>query len=155
VKDFVSEVPNMQVIKGGTNTTDKTLTGGRSELALGSYFGRINYDYMGKYLFGFNIRADGSSRFKGDNQWGVFPSFSSAWRISEEDFFNSRTISSLKLRASWGQLGNQSIGSWYPTIASVVKKNVTFGTSGNDQTSLPVIHKRPYLTEPSVGRQPP
>lgn len=134
VKDFVSEVPNMQVIKGGTNTTDKTLTGGKSELALGSYFGRINYDYMGKYLFGFNIRADGSSRFKGSNQWGVFPSFSSAWRISEEDFFNLRTISSLKLRASWGQLGNQSIGSWYPTIASVVKKNVTFGKSGNDQT---------------------
>lgn len=145
VKNFVSEVPNMQVIKGGTNDTDKSLSGSRSELALGSYFGRINYDYMGKYLFGFNVRADGSSRFKGENQWGVFPSFSGAWRISEEDFFDSKAISSFKLRASWGQLGNQSIGSWYPTIASVVKKNVTFGSSGNDQnlysgytqTSLP------------------
>ncbi|OJV35508.1 MAG: hypothetical protein BGO33_03545 [Bacteroidia bacterium 43-41] len=144
VKDFVSEVSNMQVLNGGTNSTDKTITGGKNELALGSYFGRINYDYQGRYLFGFNIRADGSSRFKGSNQWGVFPSFSGAWRISEEQFFKSNIISNLKLRASWGQLGNQSIGSWYPTIASVSKKNVIFGTkeitqalySGYSQSSL-------------------
>lgn len=133
VKDFVSEVPNMQVINGGTNALDKTLAGGKSQLALGSYFGRVNYDYMGRYLFGFNVRADGSSRFKGGNQWGVFPSFSGAWRVSEEDYFNSNLISSLKLRASWGQLGNQSIGSWYPTTASVVKKNVIFGRTANEQ----------------------
>lgn len=133
VKDFVSEVENMQVINGGTNSIDKTLSGGKNELALASYFGRFNYDYQGKYLFSFNLRADGSSRFKGDNRWGVFPSFSGAWRISEEKFFQVKSLSSLKFRASWGQLGNQSIGSWYPTIAAVGKQDVIFGNGGNNQ----------------------
>lgn len=132
-KDFVSEVDNMQVINGGTNTRERLLSGGKSELALASYFGRVNYDYNGRYLFSFNLRADGSSRFKGDNRWGVFPSFSGAWRLSEEQFFNVKQISNLKVRASWGQLGNQSIGSWYPTVASVGKQNVVFGTSADSQ----------------------
>ncbi len=133
VKDFVSEVENMQVIDGGTNAVERELNGGKSELALASYFGRLNYDYKQKYLFSFNLRADGSSRFKGDNRWGVFPSFSGGWRISEEDFFNSANVNSLKLRASWGQLGNQSIGSWYPTIAPVGKQNVILGLGSNSQ----------------------
>lgn len=132
-KDFVSEAPNMHIINGGTNSTDKNLKGAKSELALGSYFGRVNYDYSGKYLLGINIRADGSSRFKGKNQWGVFPSFSAAWRISAEDFFRSNVISNLKLRASWGQLGNQSIGTWYPTVASVGSMKAVFGKTESDQ----------------------
>lgn len=132
-KDFISETDNMHVINGGTNTLERELSGGKSELALASYFGRINYDYAGRYLFSFNLRADGSSRFNKDCRWGVFPSFSGAWRISEESFFDVKTISNLKLRASWGQLGNQSIGSWYPTVASVSKQNVIFGTSADDQ----------------------
>lgn len=133
-QDFVSEVENMWVLNGGTNETEKTITGGKSELALASYFGRINYDYDGRYLFGVNVRADGSSRFKGKNQWGVFPSFSAAWRISEEDFFNSSITSSLKLRGSWGQLGNQSIGSWYPTVANLQRKTVVLGKTQDVQT---------------------
>lgn len=144
-QDFVSEVENMWVLNGGTNQTEKTITGGKSELALASYFGRINYDYDGRYLLGVNVRADGSSRFKEKNQWGVFPSFSAAWRISEEDFFRSDITSSLKLRASWGQLGNQSIGSWYPTVANLQRKTVVLGktqdiqngSSGYIQTALP------------------
>ncbi len=63
-KDFVSEVDNMHVINGGTNARERGLSGGKSELALASYFGRINYDYAGRYLFSFNLRADGSSRFR-------------------------------------------------------------------------------------------
>lgn len=149
VKDFVSEVDNMRVIDGGTNSTDKTLTGGKSELALASYFGRLNYDYQGKYLFSFNLRADGSSRFKGDNRWGVFPSLSGAWRISEEEFFHVKHISSLKLRASWGQLGNQSIGSWYPTVAAVGKQNVIFGNGGNSQI-LYAGYSQTALSNPSL-----
>lgn len=133
VKDFVSEVNNMHVINGGTNSIDRTLEGTKNELALASYFGRINYDYDGRYLFSVNLRADGSSRFKGDERWGVFPSFSGAWRISEENFFAFDPISSLKVRASWGQLGNQSIGSWYPTIAAVESRKVMFGNGGNNQ----------------------
>lgn len=133
VKDFVSEVDNMHVINGGTNSIDRTLEGGKSQLALASWFGRVNYDYAGRYLFSVNLRADGSSRFKGGERWGVFPSFSGAWRISEEDFFSVKSISSLKLRASWGQLGNQSIGSWYPTIAAVESQKVMLGNGGNNQ----------------------
>jgi TonB-linked SusC/RagA family outer membrane protein len=81
--------------------------------ALLSFFGRANYDYKGKYLFEAVVRYDGSSRFADGNQWGVFPSFSAGWRISEEDFMdNIDVISNLKLRGSWGQLGNQNIGLW-------------------------------------------
>lgn len=133
IKNFVSEVENMHVFDGGTDTKERELSGGKTELALASYFGRINYDYRGKYLFSFNLRADGSSRFKGNNKWGVFPSLSGAWRISEENFFHVQGINSLKLRASWGQLGNQSIGSYYPTVAAVSKQSAVFGTAADNQ----------------------
>ncbi|MCC8170615.1 MAG: TonB-dependent receptor [Parabacteroides sp.] len=134
IKNFVSEVDNMHVFDGGTDTKERGLSGGKKELALASYFGRINYDYKGRYLFSVNLRADGSSRFKSNNRWGVFPSFSGAWRLSEESFFHVAPISSLKLRASWGQLGNQSIGSYYPTIAAVEKLNAVFGPAADNQT---------------------
>lgn len=132
-KDYESEVNNMHVFDGGTNATERELSGGKQQLALASWFGRVNYDYKGRYLFSFNLRADGSSRFKGNNRWGVFPSLSAGWRISEENFFNVDPISNLKLRVSWGQLGNQSIGSYYPTIASVGKQTVVFGPAADNQ----------------------
>lgn len=75
---------------------------------LTSFFGRIKYDYDGKYLATFNIRHDGSSRFGENNQWGTFPSFALGWVASEESFFNIDDISNLKLRASYGITGNQS-----------------------------------------------
>lgn len=74
-------------------------------------FGRVNYSFAGRYLFEFNMRRDGSSKFAKGKQWGTFPSVSAAWRISEESFFTSvkKHVDNLKLRASWGQLGNQRI----------------------------------------------
>lgn len=81
--------------------------------ALRSLFGRFNYSYNGKYLFQANVRRDQSSRFASNNRTGIFPSFSAGWRISEESFLNlkkSGIINDLKLRASWGQLGNQYTG---------------------------------------------
>jgi len=89
-------------------------SGSGQEWALQSYFGRINYDYQGKYLFEANARYDGSSRFPEENRFGFFPSFSAGWRISEEDFFKNSIalINNLKLRASWGSLGNQQIGNY-------------------------------------------
>lgn len=89
------------------------------ELAMISWFGRINYDYANKYLFEANIRADASSRFAEGNRWGYFPSFSAAWRLSEESFMeNSRDwLNNLKIRASWGLLGNQSaLSDYYPWL---------------------------------------
>ncbi|MBR6433108.1 MAG: TonB-dependent receptor, partial [Bacteroides sp.] len=89
--------------------------------ATAGYFGRLNYDYDGKYLFEANIRYDGSSRFVADKRWAWFPSFSVGYNIAREDFFEKLTddISLLKLRASWGQLGNtsskyDSFWDWYP-----------------------------------------
>lgn len=77
---------------------------------INSFFGRVNYGFMDKYLFEANIRTDGSSRFAKGKKWGVFPSFSAAWRISEEGFMkNVGFVDNLKLRASWGQTGNERI----------------------------------------------
>lgn len=89
------------------------------ELAMLSWFARVNYDFAGKYLLEANIRSDASSRFAKGNRWGYFPSFSAAWRISEEAFMeNSRSwLSNLKLRASWGMLGNQdALNDFYPAL---------------------------------------
>ncbi|WP_461533656.1 SusC/RagA family TonB-linked outer membrane protein [Sinomicrobium sp.] len=83
------------------------------EYATSSYFGRLNYSYDDKYLLELNFRRDGSSRFSGPNRWGNFPSVSAAWRVSQEDFFNKWNFVNLKLRASWGRLGNQNIWSQY------------------------------------------
>ena len=68
-----------------------------------------------------NIRYDGSSRFASGNKWGAFPSFSAGWRISEESFFEpiKDVVNNLKIRASWGQLGNQNIGDYYPYFSMV------------------------------------
>ncbi|NQV75041.1 MAG: TonB-dependent receptor, partial [Bacteroidetes bacterium] len=90
---------------------NQTTGGSREEWRLRSFFSRINYSFDDKYLFQANIRNDGSSRFREGNRWGLFPSFSAGWRISEENFLkDSKIISAMKLRGSWGQLGNQNIG---------------------------------------------
>lgn len=104
-------------------------SGNASEYALQSVFGRINYSFKKKYLLEGNIRDDGSSRFAPANRWAVFPSASVGWRISEEAFFESakNIFSDLKIRASWGKLGNQNIGT-YPYQATIATgRNYTFG----------------------------
>ncbi|MBS1664651.1 MAG: SusC/RagA family TonB-linked outer membrane protein [Bacteroidetes bacterium] len=76
-----------------------------------SFFASANYAYLDKYLFGVNMRADGSSRFQSSHQWGYFPSASAAWRVSEESFLRgSRLVSDLKLRTSYGLTGNDDVG---------------------------------------------
>jgi TonB-linked SusC/RagA family outer membrane protein len=89
-----------------------------------SYFGRINYALADKYLFEVNLRADASSRFKEGNRWGVFPGFSAGWRLNEEAFMeNMDVFSRLKLRASWGQLGNQNIANFWPYLTIINQDN--------------------------------
>ncbi len=78
---------------------------------LQSFFGRANYSYKGKYMLTATVRADGSSKFGKNNKYGVFPSFAAGWRISEESFMESLPFNNLKLRAGWGQTGNQEIPS--------------------------------------------
>ena len=111
-----------------------------AELAMISWFARINYDFAGKYLLEANIRADASSRFAEGHRWGYFPSFSGAWRISEEAFMESAKdswLSGLKIRASWGQLGNQdalsgSNNDYYPALNTYnLDSKYVFGGSLN------------------------
>lgn len=91
------------------------VTGTSSANTLSSYFGRVNYDYKGKYIVEGNLRYDGSSHFAPVNHWGTFPAFSAAWRLSEESFFKHAGLSfvdDIKIRGSWGKLGNQNIGNY-------------------------------------------
>lgn len=111
-----------------------------AELAMISWFARVNYDFAGKYLLEANIRSDASSRFAEGHRWGYFPSFSGAWRISEEAFMEGvrdSWLSSLKIRASWGQLGNQDALSgtnndYYPALNTYnLDSKYAFGGSLN------------------------
>jgi TonB-linked SusC/RagA family outer membrane protein len=92
--------------------------GTASSFSLLSFFGRAKYNFKDKYLMTVTVRKDGSSRFH-RNKWGTFPSISAGWRISEEFLKSSAVISDLKLRASWGQVGNQSVNSDFPWVTSV------------------------------------
>src|SRR5699024_9754830 len=97
-------------------------SGSASEWALQSFFGRFNYNYKYRYLVEANLRYDGSSRFSQNNKWGLFPSFSAGWIVTEEPFMETIDFMSLfKIRGSWGQLGNQEIGNY--AFASVVNLN--------------------------------
>ena len=107
-KDLID--PSLGVIDGAIG--ESSSTGNITEWAMRSYFGRLNLGWDDKYLFEANLRADGSSRFLADNRWGYFPSFSAAWRISEEEFMkNISWLDNLKIRASYGSLGNNTLGS--------------------------------------------
>lgn len=96
----------------GTALSDMTLTGNESKNQRASMIGRANYGFDNKYFFEFSFRLDGSNNFAPDNRWGFFPSFSAAWVVSNENFFqnwNQSVISNLKLRASTGWLGNDGV----------------------------------------------
>lgn len=100
------------------------IDGNTTDHATRSVFGRVNYAYNSRYMFEANFRYDGSSRFHKDHRWGFFPSVSAAWRISEEAFMeNSRSwLDNLKIRASWGKLGNSEIGDYeYMSVYSPTK----------------------------------
>ena len=118
------DFPGFEEIKHG-DVASATNYSGHEEWAMVSFFGRINYAYANRYLLELNGRWDASSRFMSDNRWGFFPSVSAGWRISEEAFFEParNTVNNLKIRASYGTLGNQAItrdddsNSYYPYMA--------------------------------------
>lgn len=110
--DFVEayrqfDIDALEQIKAGSDT-NKNNGGYETEMANVSFVGRVNYDYMSKYLVEFAFREDGSAKFHKDNRWGFFPSVSAGWRISEEAFVKDRTsiIDNLKLRLSYGKMGD-------------------------------------------------
>ncbi|TDE17213.1 SusC/RagA family TonB-linked outer membrane protein [Dyadobacter psychrotolerans] len=98
----------------GSATDLSSISGQEYDRSMRSWFGRVNYAFRSKYLFEANVRYDGSSRFSPQTRWGTFPSFSAGWRISEERFFRDlgTPLTNLKLRASWGKLGNNASGDY-------------------------------------------
>lgn len=117
---------NLGEVNAGDVTTQSN-EGNMIEYALRSAFGRINYVFDDRYLFEANLRYDGTSRFPKNNRFGAFPSFSVGWRVSEESFYHADWMDNLKLRASWGQLGNQEIGNYAFYNTYVFGQNYSFG----------------------------
>lgn len=114
---------DLQSLNLGANDVTKSNTGYNAEFGLESIFGRFNYNYANKYLFEANGRYDGSSKFTGNKRYSFFPSFSAAWRISQESFFTplGDVVNDLKLRGSYGITGNQSVDlySFYSSLNAV------------------------------------
>ena len=104
-----------------------------SEHVLASYLGRFTYDYDGKYLLQATVRRDGSSRLSSDGHWDWFPSFSAGWRIDRERFFDVESINLLKIRTSYGILGNENIGE-YQYMGTMSRGNYTYSFGGTKVT---------------------
>lgn len=146
-KDLVSDnLPDVSLGSAGSQFAE----GKPTKWGLNSFFGRINYSFKDRYLFEANLRSDGSSRFAEGHKWGTFPSFSAAWRISEEAFLEpiKNTVSNLKLRASWGQTGNNSIDEYiylsqYVTEDVVMNGELVTGVKQNRMSN-------PYVTWETV-----
>lgn len=119
-------------------------TGSATRNELQSFFSRINYQYNDKYLLTATVRVDGSSKFGSNNKYGVFPSFSAGWRISEENFLKSSVFNDLKLRAGWGSTGNQEIPS---KITQAL-----FSSSVSAGTSYPIFNNDTYPAGTTYSR---
>jgi TonB-linked SusC/RagA family outer membrane protein len=134
-KGFLSaQIPVLDM--GGSDPNDKTVTGNMNRFTRRNYFGRLSYDLSHKYFAEVQFRYDGSSRFPSAKQYGFFPSISTGWRISEEDWFHVSKISNLKLRASYGLLGNDR----YTALPS----------NPNTVTSLQYLNSYAYKTNAYV-----
>lgn len=130
----VEGLPNndrdMAILSNGTSGA--VVSGYSYSNSMVSVFGRVNYDYDGRYLFAANLRYDGSSKFAAGNKWGIFPSVSAAWRFSDEKFLKgaSNWLSDGKLRVSYGHIGNQNIGggAYMSTYGSTIYDRYNFGS---------------------------
>ncbi|AWW29699.1 SusC/RagA family protein [Echinicola strongylocentroti] len=121
-QEFLYEDNNFHYLNYGTENQQNS--GYASKWNLLSFFGKVNYNWKEKYLVSVTLRNDGTSRLS-NNKWDIFPAFSAGWRLSNEDFLNlGDNVNELKVRASWGQAGNQQVPS-YSTLASF-QNNITY-----------------------------
>ncbi|WP_313259938.1 TonB-dependent receptor [Sphingobacterium sp.] len=147
-RDFTYDT--YEVLNAGADTETKNNAGNQFQWLLVSTFGRFNYDYKGRYLLEANLRYDGSSRFAKSNRWAAFPSFSAGWRISEEPFMADlkNSINQLKLRGSWGILGNQNIGTTYqPYIETLNLGSISVGGAVDQMIALNTMANSGLLWE--------
>lgn len=145
-QNLLSETLSDLDLVGQTSTGEviTSVSGGQTQYGLLGFFGRLNYDYKGRYLLEISGRYDGSSRFSPGHRWGVFPSASIGWRVSEEPFFANakNVVDNFKIRASYGTLGNQEVGNFdYLQKISIANYSYTFG----DGSALP---KKSTLSAP-------
>ena len=130
-QNLPSNAPELRFLEAATEGF--FATGNNENYNLISYIGRLNYSFKGKYLVSATVRADGSSLFPDDNKWGVFPSVSAAWVVSDENFLKENTlVNYLKLRAGWGQIGNDNRNS-LPLNARITTIANDFYTVGSEQ----------------------
>lgn len=137
-KNTPNDNPDLQYLDAAQDASSATATGIAYESALISYLGRINYDFDDRYLITASVRRDGSSRFGSKHQYGNFPSFALGWKVSNEDFFknlNADWVSSLKLRAGWGRIGNQNIDNYIyqNLLSSNIQYSYLFGNGSAQQ----------------------
>lgn len=117
--------------------TSNVVKGNRRDYAIQSYFGRLLYDYSNKYLFSATIRRDGSSEFGPNNKYAIFPSFSAGWNLDKEAFFKeNKVLNSFKLRASWGQNGNDQFARRFAYMSVVNSTDKTYHFGTGDETLL-------------------
>lgn len=163
--DLVTDnVPSISTSVGENDNVDD----GKGHWATRGYFGRFNYNYREKYLFEANFRYDGSSRFPDSDRWGLFPSFSAAYNIAKEDFWPIEEISLLKVRASYGSLGNQNVANYlyvprigigkqnwwimgnkrptYTTMPGLISPNLTWEKVSTKNLGLDVVALKDRLT---------
>lgn len=135
-----------------TNGKNINVGGGAAEWSTAGWFGRINYDYAGRYLVEGNIRYDGSSRFRSDSRWTWSPSFSLGWNIAQEAFWEDylNTCNNLKLRYSWGKLGNQNTDNWYPTYVTMGYSSNNAGWLTNNGTEQGSVATMPRLVSSTL-----
>ncbi|WP_172594300.1 TonB-dependent receptor [Mariniphaga sediminis] len=146
---YIDKISALSMMSLGTADPIETSDNPASKIA--SFFGRINFDHKGKYLASATFRADGSSKFAPGNQWGYFPSFAFAWRLSDEKFmtFTNNWLSDMKLRASYGQAGNNRIydDAWKKTFSTMAKYLML---EGNETTLTPYIVPNSILSNPEL-----
>lgn len=146
-RNFPSDI--LEDLNAGSSAgTDITNGGGMSSNRMLSYFARLNYNFSDRYLLEANIRGDASSRFHKDQRWGYFPSFSGAWRISEEDFMKNEKgwLDNLKVRASWGKLGNiNNVGDYDYFMKYGIGSNYNF----DDVVAMGIVETK--IANPALG----
>ncbi len=140
------ETPDYMYPDAGTG--ESFTSGTSTSITLLSYFGKAEYDYDNRYFASATIRRDGSSRFGKNNQFGTFPAVSAGWRISQEKFVQDKAnfISDLRLRAGWGQTGNQEISNTaiYSALpCQLCRWSPTWATSYGTAYDIAVARKRP------------
>ncbi|MBW4359240.1 SusC/RagA family TonB-linked outer membrane protein [Flavobacterium taihuense] len=119
-------------LSNATDKTSNTVSGGRYDYSMQSYFGRLLYDYDNKYLFSATVRRDGSSNFGPNNKYAIFPAFSAGWNVDKESFFpENKVVTNLKIRGSWGQNGNDQFAKQFAYMSTISSydKNYHFGTT--------------------------